>query len=114
MNTTRREMMGPVRKRMEGVVKCLQEERAGGEREANLRETAESLWTSDRLSVHVRKRLQQRRLVVVLNREPYIHTRQNGNREIMIPASGLGTAIEPILRACVGTWIAEASARYDR
>src|SRR5207245_6570439 len=99
---------------MEGVVKSLYEARAAAEREAHLRETAESLWTSDRLSVHVRKRLQQRRLVVVSNREPYIHTRQNGNLEIMIPASGLVTALEPVLRSCDGTWIAEASGNADR
>jgi len=96
------------------VVKSLQEARAAAEREAHLRETAESLWTSDRLSVHVRKQLQQRRLVVVSNREPYIHTRQNGNLEIVIPASGLVTALEPILRSCDGTWIAEASGDADR
>jgi alpha,alpha-trehalose-phosphate synthase [UDP-forming] len=110
----RSELLGPLAKEMEGVVKSLQEARAAAEREANLRETAESLWTSDRLSVHVRRRLQQRRLVVVSNREPYIHTRQNGNLEIMIPASGLVTAIEPILRSCDGTWIAEASGDADR
>jgi alpha,alpha-trehalose-phosphate synthase [UDP-forming] len=50
----------------------------------------------------------------VSNREPYIHTRQNGNLEIMVPASGLVTAIEPILRSCDGTWIAEASGDADR
>ena len=110
----RSELLGPLAKEMEGVVKSLQEARAAAEREAHLRETAESLWTSDRLSVHVRKRLQQRRLVVVSNREPYIHTRQNGNLEIMIPASGLVTALEPILRSCDGTWIAEASGDADR
>lgn len=108
------ELLGPLAKEMEGVVKSLQEARAAAEREAHLRETAESLWTSDRLSVHVRKRLQQRRLVVVSNREPYIHTRQNGNLEIMIPASGLVTALEPILRSCDGTWIAQASGDADR
>src|SRR5580700_2406001 len=110
----RSELLGPLAKEMEGVVKSLQEARAAAEREAHLRETAESLWTSDRLSVHVRKRLQQRRLVVVSNREPYIHTRQNGNLEIMVPASGLVTALEPILRSCDGTWIAEASGDADR
>jgi alpha,alpha-trehalose-phosphate synthase [UDP-forming] len=108
------ELLGPLAREMEGVVKSLQEARAAAEREARLRETAESLWTSDRLSVHVRKRLLQRRLVVVSNREPYIHTRQNGNLEIMIPASGLVTALEPILRSCDGTWIAEASGDADR
>ena len=108
------ELLGPLAKEMEGVVKSLHEARAAAEREAHLRETAQALWTSDRLSVHVRKRLQQRRLVVVSNREPYIHTRQNGNLEIMIPASGLVTALEPILRSCDGTWIAEASGDADR
>jgi trehalose 6-phosphate synthase len=110
----RSELLGPLAKEMEGVVKSLHEARAAAEREARLRETAESLWTSDRLSVHVRKRLQQRRLVVVSNREPYIHTRQNGNLEIMVPASGLVTALEPILRSCDGTWIAQASGDADR
>jgi len=108
------ELLGPLAKEMEGVVKSLQEARAAAEREARLRETGESLWTSDRLAVHVRKQLQQRRLVVVSNREPYIHTRQNGNLEIVIPASGLVTALEPILRSCDGTWIAEASGDADR
>ena len=108
------ELLGPLAKEMEGVVKSLQEARAAAEREARLRETAESLWTSDRLSVHVRKRLQQRRLIVVSNREPYIHTRQSGNLEIMIPASGLVTALEPILRSCDGTWIAHSSGDADR
>ena len=110
----RSELLGPLAKEMEGVVKSLQEARAAAEREAHLRETGESLWTSDRLSVHVRKRLVQRRLVVVSNREPYIHTRQNGNLEIVIPASGLVTALEPILRSCDGIWIAEASGDADR
>src|ERR1700730_12543640 len=114
MAAPRSELLGPLAKEMEGVVKSLHEARASAEREAHLRETAESLWTSERLSVHVRKRLKQRRLVVVSNREPYIHTRQNGNLEIMIPASGLVTALEPILRSCDGTWIAEASGDADR
>jgi alpha,alpha-trehalose-phosphate synthase [UDP-forming] len=110
----RSELLRPLAKEMENVVKSLQEARAAAEREARLRETAESLWTSERLSVHVRKRLQNRRLVVVSNREPYIHTRQNGALEIMIPASGLVTALEPILRSCDGTWIAQASGDADR
>jgi hypothetical protein len=73
MSAPRSELLGPLAKEMEGVVKSLREARAAAEREAHLRETAESLWTSERLSVHVRKRLQQRRLVVVSNSEPYIH-----------------------------------------
>jgi alpha,alpha-trehalose-phosphate synthase [UDP-forming] len=110
----RGELLGPLAKEMESVVKSLQDARASAEREAQLREAAESLWTPERLSVHVRKRLQQRRLVVVSNREPYIHTRENGHIEIIVPASGLVTALEPILRACDGTWIAHANGDADR
>src|SRR5260370_32439576 len=68
MTAPRSELLGPLAKEMEGVVKSLQEARAAAEREANLRETAESLWTSGRLSGHRRKGMQQRRLGVASDR----------------------------------------------
>jgi trehalose-6-phosphate synthase len=53
-------------------------------------------------------------VIVVSNREPYIHNRE-GNRIILqTPASGLVAAIEPIMRACGGTWIAHGSGSADR
>jgi trehalose 6-phosphate synthase len=53
-------------------------------------------------------------LFVVSNREPYIHTRQGGSVTVTVPASGLVTAIEPILCACNGTWVAQGSGNADR
>ena len=54
-------------------------------------------------------------LVVVANREPYAHERRpDGGVAIQRPASGLVTAIEPMLRACGGTWIAHGSGSADR
>jgi trehalose 6-phosphate synthase len=53
-------------------------------------------------------------VIVVSNREPYIHVRQNGSVEIQRPASGLVTAMEPIMRACSGIWIAHGSGSADR
>ena len=49
------------------------------------------------------------------NREPYIHV-QDGRRasQVQRPASGLVTALEPVMRACSGTWIAHGSGSADR
>jgi trehalose 6-phosphate synthase len=95
-------------------VESLTAARAAAEQEARLREDAESLWTAERLAIHVRSRLQDSRLFVVSNREPYIHVREGKGVRMMIPASGLVTALEPILRACDGTWIAHGSGDADR
>lgn len=55
------------------------------------------------------------RLVVVSNRAPYAHEWQpDGTSAIRRPASGLVTAIEPMLAATGGTWIAHASGSADR
>src|SRR5581483_6184960 len=54
-------------------------------------------------------------LVVVANREPYAHERNsNGAVVVKRPASGLVTGIEPLLRACGGTWIAYGGGSADR
>jgi len=88
--------------------------RAAAETEARLRQSRESLWTPERLKEHARSQLQQRSLVVVSNREPYMHIHKGKQIECVVPPSGLVTAIEPILRACSGTWIAHGSADADR
>lgn len=53
-------------------------------------------------------------LVVIANREPYAHEWKDGNVVVQRPASGLVTGIEPILRACGGTWIAYGGGSADR
>ena len=54
------------------------------------------------------------RLFAISNREPYEHVRHNGSVECQVPASGLVTALEPVLRACDGTWIAQGTGNADR
>jgi trehalose-6-phosphate synthase len=88
--------------------------RTAAETEAQLREAGESLWTAERLSVHVRGKLGDSHLFVVSNREPYLHTRQGKTIQAIVPASGLVTALEPVLCACDGTWIAHGSGDADR
>jgi trehalose-6-phosphate synthase len=53
---------------------------------------------------------------VVSNREPYMHVFSEKDKSIsvIVPASGVVTALEPVLRACNGTWIANGSGSADR
>src|SRR5262245_47759353 len=88
--------------------------RAAAQKEAELREAAESLWTPERLRAYVRRRLPDAALFVVSNREPYMHIRRGNAVDLLVPASGLVTALEPILRASNGTWIAHGSGNADR
>ena len=53
-------------------------------------------------------------VIIVSNREPYIHNRVDGRITLQTPASGLVSALEPVIRACGGTWIAHGSGTADR
>ncbi|HSZ19478.1 MAG TPA: trehalose-6-phosphate synthase [Candidatus Acidoferrum sp.] len=90
--------------------------RATAEEEARLRDTGASLWTGERLRVSLRERLHETPLFVVSNREPYMHvlSDKDGSIEVIVPASGLVTALEPVLLACNGTWVATGSGSADR
>jgi alpha,alpha-trehalose-phosphate synthase [UDP-forming] len=108
------EMFGAFAREASTIAQSLVEARASAETEARLRDTADSSWTAERLAVCLRKRLKGSRLFVVSNREPYIHVRQGRGVNVVVPASGLVTGLEPILRACNGTWIAHGSGSADR
>ncbi len=62
----------------------------------------------------MRQKLPGRALFVISSREPYQHIRQGSQIIPVVPPSGLVTAIEPILRACGGTWIAQATGNADK
>ncbi len=72
------------------------------------------MWTKDALQELIQTKLGDHQLLLVANREPYLH-RYAGNRiECVPPASGMVSALEPILRACGGVWIAHGSGNADR
>ncbi len=72
-------------------------------------------WTPQALQQIVRDELKSGPMFVVSNREPYIHNLDpHGKVVVQVPASGMVTAIEPIMRACSGTWIAHGSGSADR
>ena len=90
--------------------------RAAAQEEAQLRESQSSVWTAERLRVSLRNKLGAKPLFVVSNREPYMHVFREKDKAIqmIVPASGLVTALEPVLQACNGTWIANGSGNADR
>lgn len=96
------------------MAESLSQARNAAENEARLREAGESSWTAERLAVQIQTRLQGGRLFVVSNREPYIHQRNGKSLEVTVPPSGLVTALEPVLTACDGTWIAHGSGDADK
>ncbi len=107
------ELFRPLAREVATLAASLNTARSAAELEARLRETAESLWTADRLAIRVRDRLADGQLFIVSNREPYMHIRRGKTVEVNVPASGLVTALEPVLRACGGTWVAHGSGDAD-
>lgn len=71
-------------------------------------------WTPKSLQELLHGALPDAEVLVLSNREPYIHNRSKDGIVVQRPASGLVSALEPIMRACGGTWIAHGSGTADR
>jgi trehalose 6-phosphate synthase len=71
-------------------------------------------WSPDMLRGVLREKLLGDEVIVVSNREPFLHVHSDDKIIVRRPASGLVTAMEPVMRACSGTWIAHGSGDADR
>jgi trehalose-6-phosphate synthase len=71
-------------------------------------------WSPEMLRTVLRGQLLGDEIIVVSNREPFIHVKSDDGVRLQRPASGLVTALEPVMRACSGTWIAHGSGTADR
>jgi trehalose-6-phosphate synthase/uncharacterized membrane protein affecting hemolysin expression len=107
------DLFRPLAREVATLAQSLNQARSAAENEARLREAGVSMWTAERLSVHIQTRLGESRLCVVSNREPYIHQRNGKSPNVVVPPSGLVTALEPVLTASDGTWIAHGSGDAD-
>jgi trehalose 6-phosphate synthase len=84
-------------------------------RMANEREDTPGQWTAERLKQTLNRHLHGEKVIIVANREPYVHQYAGDDRiEVQHPASGLVTALEPVMRACSGVWVAHGSGSADR
>ena len=98
----------PIAKDLQALVRDLEAERGS-------LDESQTLWGPEALRRILRDDLKGDEILIVSNREPYIHVRREGNvMEIQRPASGLVTALEPVMRACSGTWIAHGAGSADR
>ena len=98
----------PIARDLQALVRDLEAERAG-------RDESQTTWGPEALRRILRQDLKGDEVLIVSNREPYVHVRRKDNViEIQRPASGLVTALEPIVRACSGTWIAHGAGSADR
>lgn len=104
----------PKRPEFQPIVRDVRDlvERIMVERETELEGGA---WTAQRLKLTLSRHLHGEKIVILANREPYIHERQeDGNVTVRHPASGLVTALEPVMHACSGVWVAHGSGSADR
>jgi len=107
------ELFGPMAREVTVLARSLHRAQAAAEEEATLRLVGETLWTEERLKQFVKLRLGDSPLFVVSNREPIRHVWKEGTIETQIPASGLVTAMDPVMRACGGVWLAHGSGDAD-
>ncbi|MEE9400153.1 MAG: trehalose-6-phosphate synthase [Dehalococcoidales bacterium] len=75
---------------------------------------AELRWDKDRLYQLVQGKLGDYLFLVVSNREPYIHSISGDEVTWNRPVSGLTEALDPVMRASQGTWVAYGSGDADR
>lgn len=108
--------LGKLANEVEEVALSLRVARKSVSEEAKNRMQKEDLWTENKLKDLIRAKLGENALFVVSNREPYMHVADevSGQVKCIRPASGVVTAIHPILCACGGTWIASGSGDADR
>lgn len=108
--------LGKLASEVEQVALSLRVARRTLSDEAHVRLQKEDLWTETKLRDLIRAKLGENSLYVVSNREPYMHVADEPSAlpRCIRPASGVVTAIDPILRACGGTWIAHGSGNADK
>ena len=73
----------------------------------------EPTWTREKLRRLVHREIGDYKLIVVSNRQPYVHDLIGGELSYASPAGGLTTAIDPLMQECGGTWVAYGGGKGD-
>jgi len=105
----------PLAEEISKISDSLLKARSVASEEAKLRmEKLDTPWTSERLREFVKGYLKNRKIFAVSNREPYVHSKVRNEIKCSVPASGMVTAIEPVMEACGGIWLAQATGDADK
>jgi len=110
----RGDILGPLISEVNQLAKSLSLARARAEEEIRSRTKTDSFWTSSSLKEYMRAELEGKKLFLISNREPYMHVKEGRVTKCIVPAGGLVTALDPVMRICDGVWIAHGSGDADR
>ncbi|MFA4888891.1 MAG: trehalose-6-phosphate synthase [Candidatus Omnitrophota bacterium] len=108
--------LGKLASEVEQVALSLRVARKTISEEALLRLEKEEIWTEAKLKDLIHAKLEENAFFVISNREPYMHVvdESTGVIQCIRPASGVVTALHPVLCACGGTWIAHGGGNADK
>ena len=99
--------MRPLAKDLRSLVQALEADR-------RMRDESQISWTPTSLKNILHEQLAGEQVLIVSNRQPYVHNWRDQKIEVQVPASGLVSALEPVMRACSGVWIAHGNGSADR
>ncbi len=110
----RGDILSPLVSEVTQLAKSLAIAQKRAEEEVRLRLQSESLWTPESLKEYMRGELKGKKLFIISNREPYTHVKEGRSVKCIVPAGGLVTALDPVMRICDGVWIAHGNGDADR
>ena len=114
-NGARSDFLFPISSEIAKMTGSLRQARHAASQEARMRlEKLDSPWTAERLKEFIKAYVKDRPIFVVSNGEPYVNTRGKNGIEWTVPAGGLITALEPVMEATGGVWIAQGSGEADK
>ncbi|GAQ95533.1 trehalose 6-phosphate synthase [Thermodesulfovibrio aggregans] len=108
------DVLAPLANEVTNLIKTLSMIKAKAEEEERFKAVTDSLWTAERLKEFIRMELGDKKLFLISNREPYMHIREGENIKCVVPAGGLVTALDPVMKACDGVWIAHGAGDADK
>jgi hypothetical protein len=100
----RGDILEPLISEVTHLAKSLSMARARAEEEVRLRLKSDPLWTSNSLKEFMRVELKGKKLFLISNREPYMHIKDGWVTKCIVPAGGLVTALDPVMRISDGIW----------
>lgn len=105
----------PLAEEIAKISDSLLKARLAASEEARLRmEKLDTPWTAERLREFVKGYLKDKKIFSISNREPYVHSKTKNELAYSVPASGMITAVEPVMEACGGVWLAQATGDADK
>jgi trehalose 6-phosphate synthase len=97
----------PLAKDLRSLVEALEADR-------RMRDESQISWTPASLKTILHEQLAGDQVLIVSNRQPYVHIWRDQEIQVQLPASGLVAALEPVMRACSGVWIAHGNGSADQ